>query len=401
MKKVVVVGGGASGMVAAIYAAKNNDVTILEKNSKLGKKLLITGAGRCNYWNSDMDIKYYHSNNKALLTNLICSNNREEIMSFFDTIGLVPTIKDGYYYPYSKESIAVLNALEMEIKRLNIKVILDTTVDDICKSDDFIISTSTGTYLADKVIISSGSCACPKTGSTGDLYDILTNLGHSIIKPLPALTGLVGIRNYKEWSGNRCEVYLSLYENKNLVTTSTGEIQLNDYGVSGICVMNLSSIVSRGLDSNKKETLFINFIPFVNYKDGMDYINKRNHKYPGRTIIELLESIVSYKVLYAIFKLVHIDSSIKWDDINNKQKQVIVDSIFNFRFDIKETKDFTNAQTVTGGIPLTEVTPHCESKIQQDLYITGELLDCDGNCGGYNLGFAFITGMVAGRDCNE
>ena len=204
----IVVGGGASGVVAAINAkTKDNKVIILERNNTLLKKLLLTGNGRCNYFNEKYSIDDYHSEDKNIVNEFISTENIAIAKDFFDKIGIVPKIKNGYYYPYSNQASSIKDILVNEVNRLKIEVVYDTYVTDIKKKDKFIITTNKKEYISDYVIISTGSYAYPKTGSDGIGYEILKKLGHTIIKPVPALVQLESNSKYlKQWDGVRSDV---------------------------------------------------------------------------------------------------------------------------------------------------------------------------------------------------
>lgn len=392
--KVCVIGGGASGVVCAIKLARRGiDVAILEKNNSLLKKVLVTGNGKCNYFNDDMDISHYRSCNIDFLSNIINEDNINSVHNFFDSIGIVPNVKNGYYYPYSNTATTIKNLLIIECDRLNIKIITDILVTDIIKDNKFIIKSNKDDIICDKVVLALGSCASLKDKYNG--YEMLRKLGHNIIKPVPALVMLEGSSNYyKEWAGIRIMASVSLYDNDKFVAKDEGEVQLTNYGISGICVMNLSGRALRIMDNGNSASIRINFIPFVD--DGYNYLNDRFMKYSNLSIIEMLESIINYKLLYILLKLCNINPNSKWNDLDDKKKKLLVDNLFNFKFDIKGTKGFLYAQVVSGGVSLDEVNSNFESKIVSDLYILGELLDVDGDCGGYNLGFAWISGIIVG-----
>ncbi len=403
MSKVIVIGGGSSGLVAAIYAAKQkNQVTIIDKNNTYGKKILITGNGKCNYWNEDISLNHYNSSNKEILSKIITKENQQVIMSFFDNLGIIPKIKDGCYYPASNQATSIQTALILETKLQNVKMITNEEVTSISKKDDsFIIKTTNKEIIADKVILATGSKAAPKTGSDGLGYKLASLFNHNIIEPLPALVQLKGKENYfKEWQGIRTDVEVTLYENNQLLKTTTGEIQLTNYGVSGICVFQLSGLVSRGLFENKQEHLHINFLFPLHIKTKENFINwmnERNRNIPNRTISELLDGFLNYKLANLLLKLSNIKKEEKWNQISFQNKKLFSQNLTEFKVNITETNSFDQAQVATGGIPLSEINPYTmESLKQQGLYIVGELLDVDGECGGYNLGFAWITGYLAG-----
>lgn len=386
---VFVIGGGASGMAAAITAKRcGNDVTILEKNNNLGKKLLLTGNGRCNYFNSDMSLSNFYSSSDV--SKFINGINLNKLNEFYDSIGLLPRVKDGYYYPYSNTATAVQNSLVKTISVLGIKIINEEVI-DVSKEDKFILRTNENTYKCDKVVLATGGLTYPKTGSTGFGYDILKKFGHNIIKPKAALVPLLTDENVRDWAGIRVNVDASLYVDKTLVATQSGEAQLTESGISGICIMNLSRFV----DLTKENTLSINFLPII--EDLYDFIDNRNKKLKGRTIIELLEMVINYKLLYFIFRKLHINTDSRWDNLTNLEKEVLIDSINNYKLNIVSVKGLEYGETTCGGVRLDEITNSCESVKVKGLYVTGELIDIDAVCGGYNLTNAFITGILAGE----
>lgn len=408
MKNVIIIGGGASGLVAAIYAAKSGcKVTILEKNKICGKKILITGNGKCNYYNDDQSLSHYHSNNKEILEKILTQENLEEIKNLFISLGIIPRIKDGYYYPYSNQSTSIQTALIKQCELNGVEIINEIEVLKITKENNiYKIDTNKEIFKSKKIILATGSLACPKTGSDGLGYKILTSLGHNLIQPLPALVQLKANTNYlKEWHGIRSDVAVSLIENNKEISTQIGEIQLTDYGLSGICIFCLSGQVARGLYLNKKEQIKINFLhsfEIITIEEFVTWMNSRNNFVKKRTISELLDGLLNYKLINLILKLSKIDRNISWNSLTKKEKELLGNNLTNFIIDITGTNSFEQSQTVTGGIPLNEINPNTmESVYNKGLYITGELLDIDGDCGGYNLTNAWITGYLAGKGVNN
>lgn len=401
--KIIVVGGGCSGVVAAINAKnKDNEVVILERNNTLLKKLLLTGNGRCNYFNEIYSIDNYHSNNMDLVNDFISDKNITMSKEFFDNLGIVPKIKNGYYYPYSNQAVSIKDILVNEVNRLGIKVIYDTYVEDIEKEDKFIIKTNNEEYICDKLILSTGSFAYPKTGSDGHGYSILEKLGHTIIKPVPALVQLNANSKYlKDWDGVRSDVYLELFEDGEYLTKEEGEIQFTNYGISGICTFNLSHFISRGLEENKKYVVKINFVPFIKTLISpwlYEYANKNKEK----DIYELLEGFLNKKLIPIILKESNIKSSKKYDELTKEEKVKLINSLRHFKVEITSTKGFDSSQVCNGGVSLDEINiDTMESKIVKDLYIIGELLDINGNCGGYNLTECWISGILSGKSIGE
>ena len=232
MDKIIVIGGGISGFIAAINAKNdNNEVIILERNDKVLKKLLLTGTGKCNYFNEDFNINHYYSDDFNLLEKYITLENKDKILSFYDKLGIVPKIKNGYYYPYSNQAITIKNALLKKTETLGIKIKTNAYIKHIENKDNvFCVTIDNDIITSNKLIISTGSKSYPNTGSDGNGYSLLNNLGHSVNKILPSLTGLVCDDSYfKELSGVRSEALISLYENGKLLKSEVGELQFTNY----------------------------------------------------------------------------------------------------------------------------------------------------------------------------
>ena len=406
MERIVIIGGGASGLVTGIYAKNDdNEVIILERNSECGKKLLVTGNGKCNYWNEDQSLSHYHSENNELISEIITFDNQKEILNLFNKLGIIPKIKQGYYYPFSNQAETVREALIKEVNKKNIEIKTNYLVENVKRNKNkFVITSINEKIEADKVIISTGSFASPKTGSTGMGYHFLSKLGHSIIEPLPALVQLIAKFPYlKDWKGIRTDVILKLEEDEKIIAEDKGELQLTDYGISGICTFNLSSYVSRGLKNNKEEIIHINFLPFLKEDSNiMKWFDDRNKLLNNPTLYELLNPILNYKLVKIILKVSRLQGGLSWDDLFEEEQLTLVENLINFKLEIINTKSFDNAQCCSGGIPLTEIDlKTMESLKVKNLYITGELLDINGDCGGYNLSLAWISGMLAGRASKE
>lgn len=404
MKKVVVIGAGASGLVAAIYAKKRYDeVILIEKNEICGKKILATGNGRCNFWNEDQSIEHYRGSEMKKIEEVLSAKNKEEALNFFEKIGIKAKIKNGYYYPFSNQASSMQRALILEAtkQKVNIKT-SEEVIDIVKKGDKFeIITKSKEKILADLVILATGSKAAPKTGSDGIGYEICKKFGYSINKPMPALVQLKANEKFlKEWEGVRSDVAIFLFENGKKIASEVGEIQLTNYGISGICVFNLSGRVSRGLEKNKKEEVKINFLNGLNIKNGDEFIKwmeKRDRVLEDRNILEELEGILNYKLAKVLLKLSNINEIEKWKNLSDISKKNLAKNMTGFILNITGTNSFDKAQVCTGGVPIEEVDVNTmESKKQKGLFITGELLDVDGDCGGYNLEWAWITGIIAG-----
>ena len=397
--KIGIIGGGASGLVAAIFAKdKNNEVIIFERNKECGKKILATGNGRCNYWNEDQSLIHYQSEHKELIGDLIKLDNNL-VLNFFDSLGIVPKIKNGYYYPFSNQASTIRNVLVDEVKKKGIVIKNEFLVTSVnYHNNKFTILSENEEVSVDKLIIATGSSAAPKTGTDGMGYQFLNDLGHTIIKPLPSLVQLKGNEKYfKTWTGVRTDVKVTLYENGVNIREECGELQLTNYGISGICVFNLSNQVARGLDKLKKETVGINFLPFIDI-DIKDWFYKQT-KSTNKKWKELLLSILNEKIVDVIIDLAKIKNEL-FINLNELEQNKIIELCTNFKINITGTNTFNEAQVCSGGVSLKEIDlATMESLLIPNLYITGEVLDITGDCGGYNLGIAWVTGIKAGLAC--
>ena len=394
MSKVVVIGGGFSGVVSAIYASVKNEVIILERNDTILKKLLLTGNGRCNYFNDNQELDNYSSNEESLISKIINEKNIEELKKFYNRIGIVPKIKNGYYYPFSNQALSVKKALVSKLEEGKVKIITDYYVDSIKKEDNkFIINDD---ITCDKLILSTGGASYTSTGSDGNGYEILKKLNLKVSDIYPSLTSFVcDDSNLKKLSGVRCEAKVSIYSGNKMLKEEQGELQLTDYGVSGICIFNISNLYYKY--SGKKE-VHINFMPFINSKDELImYLDNRDKTMNYKKLSELLNGILNTKIINIIIDKSNL-RDIKYKSLSLKEKEKLAGNILNYTMEILDTKSFEKAQVTKGGLLLSEVDNNMMVKKIKDLYVTGELLDIDGICGGYNLTHSFITGFLAGFD---
>ena len=396
MKKVIVIGAGASGIIAALKVSENNEVILIESNDKIGKKLLLTGNGKCNYWNENIIKENYHTDNVLALEKIL--ENKNEVLDYLYHLGIYPKVKNGYYYPYSGMAYSVCELFEYMLKDNDIKVFYNTKVSKIEKvNNEFKVYVPGDVITSDKVIIATGSKACPKTGSDGSGYDFAKSFGHNINPVLPALTSLRANEWFlKEWNGVRSDARLSLYIDDNFVMSEEGELQMTQDGISGICTFNISSEVSRALYDFKNVLVKINFVPFLN-ESFYSFFDKRS-KELNQNVEVLLESILNYKVISVIMKRAGISKGAYWKSLTEDEKNNLCKMIENFELKIDEVNPVEKSQVCTGGVSLKEVNENMESSKCEGLYLTGELLDVDGKCGGFNLAFAFISGYLAGKD---
>ena len=402
--RIIIIGGGPAGVTTAIRAKNDqNEVIILERNDRLLKKLLLTGNGRCNYFNEDFSLEYYNSQDTSRIEEIIDDKNGWDVKSFFDSIGIIPKIKNDYYYPVTNQASTIRDALIHEVEKNNISVYCNTYVTKVeHKNDKFLVSTNEREYYCDKVVIATGSYAYPKTGSDGAGYNFLRGFSHNIVPPVPALVQLESNFPYcREWDGIRCDVKLDIYEDDKYQASEQGEIQLTDYGVSGICVFNLSHYASRGLFERKKIKLEINFVPFIETLF-IPWIDRYSKKNATKNIKELLEGFLNKKLVPIILKYANIDGKRYYQELSGEERLIIARSLTQFTIEITGTKGYDNAQICDGGVRLSEINLETmESELVKGLYVVGELIDLNGKCGGYNLATCWITGLLAGKSIAE
>ncbi len=386
-KKIVVIGGGASGFMAAITAAKAGaSVTILEQNSKLGKKILSTGNGKCNLSNLNQQKDCYRSTENEFPYRILDKFTVEDTICFFHEIGIYTKNKNGYLYPYSEQASSVVEVLEMEARRLKIKLKTQEKVQRIEPlSDGFLVHTESWKYPCDRVIVCCGSSASVIEGSDGSGYELAKTLGHSIVKPLPALTGLKGVGSqFSKWAGVRVDAKISLLVDGEMVVSQRGEVQLTDYGISGIPVFQVSRYASRAVDEGKTVTALLDFLPDLSFIEGIELLNVRQKNRPNKTLKELLTGLFPGKLTDVLLNKVNT-----LEDLTQNIKK--------YEIKIKGTLDLDHAQVCTGGITCKEIDGETmESKLIPGIYFCGEIVDVDGTCGGYNLQWAWSSGYAAG-----
>ena len=391
--KIVIVGAGVSGMLAASILRHNNEVILIEKNSECGKKILATGNGKCNFWHTNLEKKCYETDDSKRLDSILM--NQEDTLNYLFKLGIYPTIKDGYYYPNSKEASSIRDVLVNNLDGVNI--LLSETVNSVNKTNNgFMVKTNNKEIYCDKVIISSGSRASVKECNT---YDLLKSLGHTINHLEPALVKLKCDSKYlKEWDGVRVEASISLLINDKKKKASIGELQLTKDGISGICIFDISGEANKALYNNLDVKVSINFFPKTDFNKFME----KRSKLLTEPLYNSLRTVFNKKLINVFLQESNIDGNKLYSDLSNKEKERLYNTICNYKVNIIGNNGFINAQVCTGGVPLSEINESTmESLIVKDLYITGEAIDVDGICGGYNMSFAFITGYLAGLSIGE
>jgi len=400
MYDVIVIGGGASGMTAAVCAARNGKrVLVLEKNNKLGKKIAASGNGKCNLTNAEISTKCYHDAYQNELTAILSAYDKDAVLRFMLSLGICCKQKRGYYYPMSEQAAVVVQMLQAELEHLNVRVVLEERFLELIQNKGgFCVVTEKNRYQASKVILASGGMAAPKLGAENTGYLVLKKLGHTVIEPVPALVQMIAKERYiKKISGVRTDAKICLKAGERRYYEE-GEIIFTDNGISGIPVFQLSRYVTESLERNENVQLAVNVIPACELGGLIQEIRKMIQHNPQLPLEYLFRGYCNHKLVYALLCEAGLDAAMPCKAVKQSEIERLTKIFFGISFEIIGTNGFEQAQVTRGGVPLFEInTDTMESKKVPGLYITGELLDIDGMCGGYNLHFAWITGMLAGE----
>lgn len=397
---IITVGAGAAGLAAAISAKRNNrdlKIAILEAQSKAGKKILVTGNGRCNLTNTNVSKEFYHGSFDVSKT--LNRFSAEKLINFFSTLGLVcDTETNGLVYPHSRQASTVLDVLLMEIKRLKIEIICDCKVELIRKKGEFFnIKTSNGEYTAKKAVMSCGGKAFPTAGGTGLGLDIIKNLGHKITPLFPALCPIQVKSDFmKSLKGIRAKAEVTLYDGEKAIKSEIGEVQFTDNALSGICVFNLTTL----LPKTKNPIISVNLAKDYSYIELLNLLNDRKKLFANEPIENYFTGLFHKNIGIALLKSVTDKPMTEiCKRLSDKEIKALANIIQNWKFECKQCKDFSKAQVMLGGVNGSEVNNYTfESKVVKNLYICGEALDVCGDCGGFNLHFAFASGIITGEN---
>lgn len=392
MKNVLIIGGGVSGVTAALSLADEKiKVTLMEGNEKLLKKLLITGNGRCNFYNENQNLYHYHSTHQELLEQFLAAENPINALNFIENLGIVPIVKNGYYYPFTNKASTVYDALINKLSKTNVNVLLNHKVKDIeLRNNGFFINNE---FYTD-VVLATGSKAYPLTGSDGSGYSLLPFLKDMMIPILPALTYLECQTSYnKLWKGIRSQVTVKLYIDNEMAKKETGELQFTEKGLSGICVFNLSGSAALAISQNKNVQVHLDFTPFTD--DILSFLQKWSEE---KNIKETLAGFLQEPLIKMIMKQSKIKEEDTFADLSSERINKLLSNLTDYPLSITGTGDFSSSQVCQGGISLksVDIKKLC-SLDYPHLYFTGEILDVFGDCGGYNLTFAILSGLVVGR----
>lgn len=400
--EVVVIGGGAAGLMAAVTAARMGaETVILEHMDRVGKKILATGNGKCNYTNALQGVSYYRGENPAFVLPVFEQFGLEDTIRFFEDIGIYPKCRNGYYYPSSEQAASILEVLRMEASYQGVNIFVSCEIKHIKKKPEgFLVLTNKDTFSCKSLLFAPGLLASPKTGSDGSAFLHIEQLGHHFIDIVPALVGLQAKQAaFKALAGIRAESTVTLYIDNLQILSESGELQLADYGISGIPVFQLSRYATRALSEGKSVHAEIDFLPRLAEPELFKLLTERfGSNAHGKSASEAMIGLFHKKLGEVLLKESGIGLHVAAGQISSGQRKRLCRLAKHFRADIVGSRSFEQAQVCAGGIDTREINPHTlESRLVNGVFFAGEVIDIDGICGGYNLQWAWSSGYTAGK----
>ncbi|MDD7362925.1 MAG: NAD(P)/FAD-dependent oxidoreductase [Peptoniphilus sp.] len=400
---IIVVGGGPSGMMAAIKASEKAEVALIEKNEKLGKKLFITGKGRCNLCN-DCDDRFFFDalhRNSAFMYSSYYTFSNETLKNFFEVRRVPLKVERGErVFPISDKSSDIIRCLSRELKRSGVDVHLDTEVSTIRRHGEvFEVSTNRGIFRAEKVIVATGGVTYPATGSTGDGYTWAKSFGMRIVRPIAGLVGLrCDMRGMETLSGLSLKNVELYAETERGVSSEFGEMLFTHYGISGPIVLSLSSRINR----DDRVKLRIDLKPALDREQLTRRILREIDSNANRELKTIVKTMVPRSLVSPILDAAEIPEDLPGHQLSVEMRERLIDVLKAFPIHYKGLFDESTGIVTTGGVDVDDIDPSTmESRTQKGLYLCGELIDVDGPTGGFNLQIAFSTGYLAGLSAAE
>lgn len=394
-------------MMAAVAAAEEGaSVFLYERNDRVGKKLLSTGNGKCNFSNRTLNERCYYGSEPQKRNEVLRLFDSEQTAAFFRKAGLLIKDKDGYLYPASEQASTVLDILRIQLNEKGVHVLVGKMVTAIERQksrEGFLVHTAGESVRYDKVILSCGGNAAPKTGSDGNGYRLAQSLGHSLVPVVPAL---VQLRCKEDWlksvAGVRQDAEAALFLDGKETGRERGELQLTEYGISGILIFQLSRLAAYGILQKKEVTMDIDFLPDFTVGQYEVFVRERMRQRAGnKTVEEFFTGMLNKKLMSLFIRLAGLKAGDSCDAADSSKMEKVFALCRKLSFTITSTNSFEQAQVTAGGVPLCEVSSKLESLVAEGLFLSGELLDVDGKCGGYNLQWAWASGYLAGKYAAE
>ena len=386
-KRVIIIGAGAAGLTASVFAAEAGAlVTLLEHNEKPGKKICATGNGKCNFTNERMSGDVFRGTHPEFAENILRQFPPEAVIAFFEKLGIFPVKKNGYYYPRSGQASSIAELLVREARYRGVKIKTNAHADAVfCEKGIWKVVSGGWTYEGDAVILANGSSASSIAGADGSGYDLARALGHHLIPPMAALCPLKcsrpkGRKSFAGWAGVRIEGTVILKIKGDQDRSQSGELQLTEYGISGIPVFQLSRYAVRAIADGKEVSARLNFLPEISKEELPAFLEKRRSHCHEKSDQELLKGLFPDKLIKVLC-----------------QEPELASAIHSYPLIVKGGSSIQQAQVCSGGVDTEELDPETlESRLHPGLYMAGELIDIDGTCGGYNLQWAWSSGAAAG-----
>ncbi len=402
MVEMIVVGAGAAGLIAAITSARaGQKITLLEQNNKIGKKILVSGNGKCNIDNKYISSNRFHSQNPTFIAEVLEGYDFDVVEKFFTSIGLeLVEGKEGKMFPMSLQASSVVELLEYEAKRVGVQIICDCTVISISKEGDtFTLETSQGSKTCKKLLLASGSPAAPQLGGSNSGYAFATKMGHTLIPRHPSLVQLCSEETWvKACAGVKVAGLAQLYTNGEYITEKKGDLLFTNYGISGLAILDLSREVSTRLANFDYCELNLDLMPELSKEKFTNLLLTRIQKESQKPIGLWLQGVINKKLINIILEQSKCKVTTE-NELIRKEIGKLVYTIKNLKLSINDTKGFKGAEVATGGINTTEVNPKTmESKLIPNLFFAGEILDVDGDRGGFNFHFAWVSGLRVARN---
>ena len=404
-KKVIIIGGGAAGMMAAISAKYNGaEVIILEKNPRVGKKILATGNGRCNFTNVSADATCFSGSNPKFVYSTLSEFSIEDTLKFFNKLGIEYKIEDlGKAFPMSDQASSILDVLLYELNYKGINIVCDANVKGINKKGhEFIVRLENGKeYISEKVIITTGGKAMPSSGSDGSGYELAQKLGHSITDVFPALVQIMlDGQHFKRIDGVKLVGTSHIIHKGKSIVMDRGDILFTNYGVSGPPILQISRKAGELLNQKEDAYVKLDMLDTMSLDEVRAIINRRFENNPHKTVEFSLVGLINKRLIPVVLLEAGIeDLKRPVSALSTNEVERIIKILKDWRFKIRGTKSWSSAQVTAGGVATKDIDPKTmESKLVKGLYFAGEILDVDGKCGGFNLQWAWSSGFVAGSN---
>lgn len=395
-----IIGGGASGLMCGCIAGKKHPdkkIVVIERDNRVGKKILVSGNSRCNLTNLNASKNNYNSSFEKGVSFLLENCPPQKVVDYFKSIGLLSFAdSEGRVYPLSKQSTAVLAVLRNELKRRGVEEICDCTVFEITKcNDSYKLKCNDKTIIAQKVVIATGGKNNYAQKVIDDTYAVAKSTGHMVSKLTPSLSPVkVQSKYINSLKGIRVQGKVTAVINGKKIKSDSGEIQFSNNALSGICVFNLSGIINQSDNAQ----IVVQLLPDYSLEEIKNMLYTRKKLVNKDSAQEIFTGLFHKNIGIALLKESNISTNITANELTDKDIRALATTINKWKFDVVKSNDFSNAQVTRGGICGNQIdATTMESKLCKNVYICGEAIDVDGECGGYNLQFAFSSGMCVGE----